>query len=113
MAQPDAAWRCCALFVSSTFRDFQAERDHLQRVVFPELAEQLAAARYHFEPVDLRWGVETLAFEDADAKERLVLNVCLDELDLCLPFVVVLLGDRYGWVPPPGRIRAAVEENGY
>jgi len=33
------AWRTVRVFISSTFRDMQAERDHLVRFVFPRLRE--------------------------------------------------------------------------
>ena len=47
------------IFVSSTFRDFQRERDVLHDRVLPELNRQ---ARRYGEAVsfcDLRWGVDT------------------------------------------------------
>ena len=34
-------WHARPLFVSSTFRDMHAERDHLRSVVFPALEERL------------------------------------------------------------------------
>src|SRR5579883_830918 len=94
-------WRGRPLFVSSTFRDFQAERDHLQRVVFPELAERLRARREHLEPIDLRWGVDTFSIRDDAERELTVLKVCLEGIRRSKPFLLVLLGDRYGWVPSP------------
>ena len=42
------------LFISSTFRDMHAERDHLVTVVFPELAERLERLGLDFHDVDLR-----------------------------------------------------------
>jgi len=30
-------WKTVRIFISSTFRDMHAERDHLVRMVFPEL----------------------------------------------------------------------------
>jgi len=44
------------IFITSTFRDMHAERDHLRNVVFPELEERLRQRRHHLEPIDLRWG---------------------------------------------------------
>ena len=38
-------WRSQPLFISSTFRDMQAERDHLHDEVFPALEEWLGG--YH------------------------------------------------------------------
>ena len=50
-------WKSAHIFISSTFRDMQAERDHLVRFVFPRLRETLLRHRIHFVDVDLRWGV--------------------------------------------------------
>jgi tetratricopeptide (TPR) repeat protein len=107
------AWARLPLFVSSTFRDMHAERDYLQNVVFPRLDEKLRERRRHLEPVDLRWGVETVSVEDQADKELQVLRVCLGEIERSRPFFLVLLGDRYGWVPPPGCAQAAAREQGF
>ena len=34
-------WKTVRVFISSTFRDMQAERDHLVRFVFPRLRQEL------------------------------------------------------------------------
>lgn len=47
-------WRARPVFVSSTFEDMQAERDHLRTHVFPELEERLRTRRFNLEWVDLR-----------------------------------------------------------
>ena len=52
-----ADWRTVRVFISSTFRDMHAERDHLVKVVFPALRERLAKHRIHLIDIDLRWGV--------------------------------------------------------
>lgn len=117
-------WSSRPLFISSTFIDFNAERDHLRNVVFPELEErlQLEGLCLHLSPIDLRWGVDTLGDRSlrelsntADveiAKQHLVLRVCLDEMELSRPFVIVLLGNRYGWVPPMVRTQWAADRKG-
>lgn len=110
--QPAARWKSLALFVSSTFEDMHAERDHLQQFVFPELEERLRAHRTSLACVDLRWGVETMSLADREAKEAAVLKVCLSEIDRCRPYFLVLLGERYGWVPPVARVEAATKEVG-
>ena len=89
-----ASWRTVRVFISSTFRDMHAERDHLVKVVFPELRERLEKYRIHLVDIDLRWGVTA---EQAD-NDR-VLDLCLDQIDRCRPFFVGLLGERYGCVP--------------
>ena len=82
----------------------QAERDWLRLRVFPALEERLRARRTHLEPIDLRWGVETVSAAEDEAKELLVLKVCLAEEARSRPFLIGLLGDRYDWVPPAERI---------
>jgi hypothetical protein len=48
-------WRTPNVFISSTFRDMQAERDHLVRFVFPRLREELLKRSIHLVDVDLHW----------------------------------------------------------
>src|SRR5262249_25497063 len=107
------AWQSRPLFISSTFADMQAERDHLRTHVFPALEERLKARRRHLEWVDLRLGVATASETQAEARELQVLKVCLAEVNRCRPFLIVLLGDRYGWVPPAECIVAAAAEEGF
>lgn len=108
-----APWTVQPIFVSSTFRDMQAERDHLRQFVFPRLEEELRRSRLQLEPIDLRQGVETAQLPSEEAREALVLKVCLDEIERSRPFLIVLLGDRYGWVPPEERLAAATQEAGF
>ena len=77
------------VFISSTFRDMQSERDELIRYVFPRLNEDFRAQGVRIEAVDLRWGVL-----DGDP----VVDVCRDLIDDAELFLG-LLGERYGWVP--------------
>ncbi|HCU36631.1 MAG TPA: hypothetical protein DGT21_14625 [Armatimonadetes bacterium] len=86
-----ASWRTVRVFISSTFRDMHAERDHLVRFVFPRLREVLVGRRVRLVDVDLRWGVTSE--EDAGA-------VCRQVIDDCRPRFIGLLGERYGTVLP-------------
>ncbi len=88
------------LFISSTFRDMNAERDWLNRVVFPELRSRCRRRGAEFVGVDLRWGVT-----EEEARQRGALTVCLDEIGRCDLFLG-LVGERYGWVPPPEEVPA-------
>ncbi|MBI3610870.1 MAG: DUF4062 domain-containing protein [Nitrospirae bacterium] len=106
-------WRSRPIFITSTFRDMHAERDYLRTHVFPELEERLRQRRTHLEPIDLRWGVETGGEDETHAKELLVLKVCLAEVERSRPFLIGLIGDRYGWVPPEDRMAAAAQEAGF
>ena len=88
------------LFVSSTFRDFELERNLLQEEVFPALDAYCAARGYQFYPLDLRWGVS----EEAQLDQR-TSEICLGEVDAANtyppPNFLIMLGNRYGWVPLP------------
>jgi tetratricopeptide (TPR) repeat protein len=90
-----------------------AERGYLQDQVFPELSERLRARSYHLEAIDLRWGVETVSVDEERAKALLVLKVCLAEIERSRPFLIALIGDRYGWVPTTERVHAAAAEAGF
>lgn len=94
------------VFVSSTFNDFKAERDALQKSVFPKLQELCYKLGCRFQAIDLRWGVN----EEA-TYNHLAMEICLKELERCQmitarPNLIVLLGNRYGWQPLPTRIKA-------
>src|SRR5271156_3409510 len=88
-------WQTIRVFISSTFRDMQAERDHLVKVVFPELREWLLPSRVFLDDIDLRWGVTR---EQAENDKGL--DFCLQQIDECRPFFIGILGERYGWGPP-------------
>ena len=92
-----------SIFVSSTFRDMQAERDVLKSKVQPMLND---IARQYGESIsfsDLRWGVDTSEMSEEE-QNRQVLSVCLDEIDRSRPYMIVLLGERYGYMPGPETI---------
>ena len=93
-----------SIFVSSTFKDMHEERDILHKRVIPELNEYAAQYGESVSLCDLRWGVNT---EDLDSEEgsKKVLSVCLDGIDRCRPYMIVLLGERYGWIPEPETLR--------
>ena len=87
-------WRTVKVFLSSTFRDMHAERDHLIKFTFPALREKLLPHRVELYDIDLRWGIT----ED-EAKNEKVISLCLEQVDECKPFFLAFLGHRYGWVP--------------
>lgn len=101
------ASRTFRLFVSSTFSDLKAERNALQARVFPRLRALCQQYGVRFQAIDLRWGVS----EQASLDHRTI-DICLKEIARCQqttprPNFTVLLGDRYGWCPPPPHIRAS------
>jgi hypothetical protein len=98
------AGRTFRIFVSSTFADLKAERNALQRYVFPRLRDLCLAHAARFQAIDLRWGIS----EEASLDQQTV-PICLTEIERCQrttprPNFIILLGDRYGWRPPPATI---------
>lgn len=96
-------------FVSSTFKDMQYERDILHTTVFPELNEIGREYGHSVSSCDLRWGINTLEMSEKEGTQK-ILKVCLDEIDRCHPYMIVILGDRYGWIPNDNSIDEAISE---
>ncbi|NDD91995.1 DUF4062 domain-containing protein, partial [bacterium] len=84
------------VFLSSTFVDFMEERELLVKRVFPALNRRARERGVEIVDVDLRWGVTQEQTEQGQT-----LPLCLAEIDRCRPYFIGLLGERYGWVPPP------------
>lgn len=82
------------VFISSTFRDMQAERDHLMTKTFPLLRQKAARRDVSLVELDLRWGIT-----EEESQSGRVVQICLNEIDNSRPFFIGLLGDRYGWCP--------------
>ena len=96
--------RTFLIFVSSTFSDLEAERNALQKEVFPHLRSLAEAKLCRFQAIHLHWGVSGEASLDQQA-----MNICLGKIERCQqtsprPNFIVLLGDRYGCCPPPSQI---------
>jgi len=92
------------IFVSSTFSDTRPERNHLQKKIFPELKNLCESNGYRFQAVDLRWGVTS-----ESAYDQQTMRICLEEIKRSQkisprPNFIILLGDRYGWLPLPYEI---------
>lgn len=82
------------LFISSTFRDMNAERDYLNNYVFPQIKQYCDDRYIEFTPIDLRWGVT-----EEERRNGLVIASCMEEVDNARPFFIGILGERYGWMP--------------
>ena len=89
-----STWNTIRIFISSTFRDMHAERDHLVKVVFPELRERCTKRQLHLIDIDLRWGIT-----EEEAETGKVLELILDEAERSRPFFIGILGERYGSIP--------------
>jgi len=93
------------VFISSTFRDMHAERDAINRLVFPELRRRCLLRGAEFIGVDMRWGIT----EDEIQREG-TLAICLHEIERSRPFFVCLLAERFGSVYPPEEVTTALVE---
>src|SRR5664280_1460878 len=82
------------VFISSTFRDMQEEREELVKQICPQLRRLGESRGVTWGEVDLRWGVP----DEAKAEGK-VLPLCPQEIEHCRPYFIGLLGERYGWVP--------------
>jgi hypothetical protein len=105
-------WGARPVFITSTFQDMQAERDWVWDFVAPAIADRLRARRRHLEWIDLRLGAGAAQAQTEAEREAQVLKVCLEEVRRSRPFLIALIGDRYGWVPPRDRAEAATREAG-
>ena len=82
------------IFISSTFRDMQEEREHLVKKIFPEIRALCRVRGVTFTDVDLRWGLT-----EEEANLGRIIRTCLEEVDKCRPYFIGIIGNRYGWVP--------------
>lgn len=84
-------------FLSSTFKDFNEERNIMFAQSFPRLEKLCNERNLFFAPLDLRWGVTS----EQSGSGR-VISICLDEIDRSRPYFVCSLGFRNGWALMPG-----------
>lgn len=82
------------VFISSTFRDMNAERDYLNNIIFPQVIQYCKKRFITFIPIDLRWGIT-----EEDSRNGMVLSACMEQIDNSRPFFIGILGSRYGWNP--------------
>ena len=96
------------VFVSSTFKDMQFERDELNIRLSPRINDFLLKYGESVRFGDLRWGVNTSELESEESSKK-VLKVCLDEIDNAKPYMIVFIGERYGWIPASSLLDEAMK----
>lgn len=101
------------LFISSTFSDFFEERAVLNKKIFHEINDYCQSRGYDFQIIDLRWGVNTEA-----ALNQKTMEICLEEVKRCCtlsprPNFLLMVGERYGWIPLPSKIKKEEYEKLY
>jgi len=82
------------VFLSSTFRDLNYEREVLMKKIFPEIKAICRAKGITVTEVDLRWGIT-----DEEAVLGRIVRTCMEEIDRCRPYFIGFLGGRYGYIP--------------
>lgn len=92
-------WKHYNIFVSSTFRDMDRERDYLKSLVLPRLNEMLLPYNTFVSLVDLRSSVETDPHQSMEEREKAIFKYCIDKIEECRPFFIGFVGHRWGWVP--------------
>lgn len=95
-------WRRYVVFISSTFRDMDFERDAIKLHVIPRLNRYYRNRMVEIQPIDLRLGINTDNMDEAESQNK-VLDVCMSCIESAHPFFIGLLGDRYGWIPSEER----------
>ena len=88
--------RIVRVFVSSTFRDLNDEREELVKITFPRIEKICAERDVTFVGIDLRSGIPEKLIADGD-----LLPICLAEIDRSRPFFIGVLADRYGSISEP------------
>ena len=79
------------VFISSTFQGMNNDRKALVDHVFPEIRRRCSERGIGFTEVDLRWGIT----ED-DVESGSIVDICFQQIDICQPFFIGLLGEYYG-----------------
>lgn len=98
------------VFISSTFSDFLVERNILNNDIYSYFNNFCKKLGYNFQLIDLRWGVN---FDSAFNQKTL--DICLGEVKRCCtlspkPNFLLMLGERYGWIPLPSKISKSIFE---
>jgi WD40 repeat protein len=81
-------WKTLKIFISSTFKDLEMERDQLAQI-FQKLQQNIFARRLQLIPIDLRW---------REQSQNDLARWCVDMVTQCQYFIGIL-GYRYGWRP--------------
>lgn len=92
-------WKRYNIFISSTFKDMDFERDVIKFEIIPDLNRRFRTRGVEIQAIDLRLGVNTEGLDEASSAGK-VLDVCAKGIDSARPFFIGLVGSRYGWIPP-------------
>lgn len=93
--------RTFRVFVSSTFNDFLTERQYLSEEITRVVGDYCQSKGYNLQLIDLRWGIS-----EESALNQKTIPICLEEVRRChfwspKPNFLLMVGERYGWIPLP------------
>ena len=100
------------LFISSTFSDMNDERDLIRNRIIPSINKKVVKKYGLFDAVDLRWGINTTNLNEKDSNKKVV-EICLDRIYQCIPFFIVLIGDRYGYSIDESEYKKSIDLENY
>lgn len=86
------------IFVSSTFKDMQEERNLLHTQIMPNVNDALKQKGTYANFLDFRWGIDTENLTE-DVAMRKVLSACFDGINDST-YVIALIGENYGSCVP-------------
>ena len=105
------------IFISSTFKDMHYERDLFHSTIMPKLNGYINPYGDKISFCDLR---RDICIENIDTEKdaKQILSACLDEIDLCdksgsTPYMIVLLGNRYGWIPDHSLLKSVTWQKNF
>ena len=86
-------------FISSTFIDMIDEREVIHSRIYPLMREYGLKRGINVDICDLRWGIYIDRNWDEEKLTKEIMNVCFGELEDCKPYLITIIGNRYGYVP--------------
>ena len=98
------------IFLSSTFRDMQSERDVIRNKVFPDINRKASLYNDSVTFNDLRWGIDTSGLSEGEASKK-IFRTCNNALMVSDQLMIILLGNRYGWIPGSAELESLIEDN--
>ena len=90
----NTTWKRFNIFISSTFKDMDFERDIIKFRVIPALNIKYRPRHVALQAIDLRLGVNTAKMSEEESARK-VLTVCADNIDSARPFFIGLIGGNH------------------
>ena len=87
-------------FISSTFKDMHDERDAIHKRVYPEIRQYGLEKGVSVDICGLRWGIDRDLNQSKDDSITEIMKVCFTEIEDCKPFIVAIIGNKYGTAAP-------------